>query len=457
MHQTTRAERNTTDRQRASAEQHQQPAIAAALQRREKMTTNNMEILQILGTGSFGRVWKVKKKETQELLAVKMIRFPGKNPERRLQETHILERRRHPNIVGFKDSFIANNLLWICMEYCEGSIKHLYKEAGAFSDHQIAFVCRETLKGLAYLHQMKVIHSDVKGDNIMVGRQGAIKIGDLGSGINFSDMDRRRNVSGTPHWMAPEVIVAVTKGPYNCLCDIWSLGITAIEMAEKKPPNTDMKVDRLFAERSSEHFKPPTLKAEKYRSEMFASFLKACLKEKAQNRPSAEELLSHTFVAQSHLSCSLLLELLDWLKQDLHPPASLEVDRPENQPPDQKEEEGKDCSRPQDSRNDVNLEDASRDAEPGIVSDVDLDSTSRLESPQQQEPQVTPKEGQEDPARQLPCSSDPPAQHEELVYRPPCAVPAERPRRRHRFRKRLTRLLNYIPKLFRRLSCYRNN
>ncbi|XP_028852245.1 mitogen-activated protein kinase kinase kinase kinase 2-like [Denticeps clupeoides] len=288
MHQ-TRAERNTTDRQRASAEQHQQPAVEAALQRREKMTTNNMEILQILGTGSFGRVWKVKNKETQELLAVKMIRFPGKNPERRLQETHILERCHHPNIVGFKDSFIVNNLLWICMEYCKGSIKHLYKEAGAFSDHQIAFVCRETLKGLAYLHQMKVIHSDVKGDNIMVGRQGAIKIGDLGSGINFSDMDRRRNVSGTPHWMAPEVIVAVTKGPFNCLCDIWSLGITAIEMAEKKPPNTDMKVDRLFAEISSEHFKPPTLKAEKYRSEMFASFLKACLKKKAQNRPSAEE------------------------------------------------------------------------------------------------------------------------------------------------------------------------
>lgn len=219
---------------------------------------------------------------------------------------------RHPNIVEFFGSYWRRDKLWICMEYCGGgSMQDIYHITGPLSEPQIAFVCRETLKGLNYLHCMGKMHRDIKGANILLTEEGDVKLADFGVSAQITaTINKRRSFIGTPYWMAPEVAAVERKGGYNQQCDIWAVGITAIELAELQPPMFDLHPMRALFLMSKSGFKPPTLKEKNKWSPQFHHFIKTALTKNPKKRPPADRLLLHSFVS-GLLGRKLMRELLE--------------------------------------------------------------------------------------------------------------------------------------------------
>ncbi|XP_028989173.1 mitogen-activated protein kinase kinase kinase kinase 2 isoform X2 [Betta splendens] len=205
-----------------------------------------------------------------------------------------------------------NTKLWICMEYCGGgSLQDIYHVTGPLKEKQIAFVCRETLQGLYHLHETGKMHRDIKGANILLTERGDVKLADFGVAAEISaSVAKRKSFIGTPYWMAPEVAAVEKKGGYNHLCDIWAVGITAIELAELQPPMFDLHPMRALMLMSKSNFQPPRLKDKSKWSTGFQSFVKMSLIKSPRKRPSAETLLQHPFVTQL-LTRNLVIELLD--------------------------------------------------------------------------------------------------------------------------------------------------
>ncbi|XP_038132117.1 mitogen-activated protein kinase kinase kinase kinase 2-like isoform X3 [Cyprinodon tularosa] len=219
---------------------------------------------------------------------------------------------KHKNIVSYFGSYHRNTKLWICMEYCGGgSLQDMYQVTGPLKEKQIAFVCRETLQGLHHLHETGKMHRDIKGANILLTERGDIKLADFGVAAEISaSVAKRKSFIGTPYWMAPEVAAVEKKGGYNHLCDIWAVGITAIELAELQPPMFDLHPMRALMLMSKSSFQPPKLKEKAKWSAGFHSFVKMALNKNPRKRPSAETLLQHPFVTQL-LTRNLIIELLD--------------------------------------------------------------------------------------------------------------------------------------------------
>jgi serine/threonine protein kinase len=183
------------------------------------------------------------------------------------------------------------------MEFCGGgSLQDIYNVTGPLSESQIAYVCRETLKGLHYLHSMGKMHRDIKGANILLTDEGDVKLADFGVSAQITaTLAKRKSFIGTPYWMAPEVAAVERKGGYNQQCDIWAVGITAIEFAELQPPNFNLHPMRALFIMSKSGFKPPTLKDKDKWSSNFHSFIKIALTKNPKKRPSADKLLEHQF------------------------------------------------------------------------------------------------------------------------------------------------------------------
>uniref|UniRef100_UPI003AAEC9AB mitogen-activated protein kinase kinase kinase kinase 1 n=1 Tax=Centroberyx gerrardi TaxID=166262 RepID=UPI003AAEC9AB len=232
------------------------------------------------------------------------------------QEIVIVKSCKHRNIVAYYGSYIRANKLWICMEFCGGgSLQDIYHVTGALSEPQIAYICREMLQGLDYLHGQKKIHRDIKGANILLNDQGEVKLADFGISAQITaTLARRMSFIGTPYWMAPEVAAVEIKGGYNELCDIWSVGITAIELAELQPPLFDVHPLRVLFLMSKSGYQPPKLKDKSKWSPMFYNFVKAMLVRNPKKRPSASKMLSQSFVTQSGLTQELTLDLLEKLR-----------------------------------------------------------------------------------------------------------------------------------------------
>ncbi|OTF72095.1 hypothetical protein BLA29_006961, partial [Euroglyphus maynei] len=221
---------------------------------------------------------------------------------------------RHPNIVAFFGSYLRRDKLWICMEYCGGgSLQDIYHCTGPLSEDQIAYVIRETLKGLHYLHSVGKIHRDVKGANILLTEGGDVKLADFGVSAQITaTISKRKSFIGTPYWMAPEVAAVERKGGYNHQCDIWAIGITAIELAELQPPMFDLHPMRALFLMSKSNFKPPTLKDKARWSPEFHQFVKMALTKNPKKRPSAEQLILHRFLfPRPELTRELIKELLE--------------------------------------------------------------------------------------------------------------------------------------------------
>ncbi|CAN0896396.1 Serine/threonine-protein kinase 1 [Linum grandiflorum] len=204
--------------------------------------TIKYELLNELGKGSYGAVYKARDLRTSELVAIKVISLSeGEEGYEEIRgEIEMLQQCSHPNVVRYLGSYQGEEYLWIVMEYCGGgSVADLMNVTEeALEENQIAYICREALKGLAYLHSIFKVHRDIKGGNILLTEQGEVKLGDFGVAAQLTrTMSKRNTFIGTPHWMAPEVI---QESRYDGKVDVWALGVSAIEMAEGLPPRSSV-------------------------------------------------------------------------------------------------------------------------------------------------------------------------------------------------------------------------
>ncbi|XP_026454750.1 serine/threonine-protein kinase pakF-like isoform X3 [Papaver somniferum] len=291
--------------------------------RKYPIGNEHYELYEEVGQGVSASVYRAICIPNNEIVAIKIIDFERHNSDlaniSREAQTMILV--DNPNVLRAYCSFVSDHNLWVVMPFMEGgSCLHILKSAypDGFKESVIATILREILKGLEYLHQHGHIHRDVKAGNILVDARGAIKLGDFGvSACLFDSGDRQRTRNtfvGTPCWMAPEVMEQLNG--YDFKADIWSFGITALELAHghapfsKYPP---MKVLLMTLQNA-----PPGLDYERDKkfSKSFKNMIAQCLVKEPSKRPSARKLLKHPFFKQARSNdyiCRTLLEGLPTL------------------------------------------------------------------------------------------------------------------------------------------------
>ncbi|KAI5302657.1 hypothetical protein KEM56_000484 [Ascosphaera pollenicola] len=271
------------------------------------------QVLEELGSGSFGTVWKAIDRASGEVVAIKQIDLESSDDDIQeiQQEIAVLSSCASPYVTQYRGSFLRGHKLWIVMEYLGGGScldlvstsapPHEHSmivrltprklKPGVFSEAHIAIICRELLAGLDYLHAEGKIHRDIKAANVLLSQSGKVKLADFGVAAQLINIKSHRNTFvGTPFWMAPEVI---EQSGYDFKADIWSLGITAMEMAQGEPPRTQahpMKALFLIPKEPA-----PRLEGPNY-SHAFKDFVAQCLTKDPDHRPSARELLRHRFI-----------------------------------------------------------------------------------------------------------------------------------------------------------------
>ncbi|KAM9308116.1 myosin-IIIa [Gastrophryne carolinensis] len=292
--------------------------------------SDTWEIVETIGKGTYGKVFKVMNKKNGSKAAVKILDPFHEDIDEEIEaEYNILKALSdHPNVVKFYGMYFKKDVktgdqLWFVLELCNGGsvtelAKGLLKRGERMNEGIIAYILHEALMGLKHLHNHKTIHRDVKGNNILLTTDGGVKLVDFGVSAQLSNTRLHRNTSvGTPFWMAPEVIACEQQvdTTYDARCDIWSLGVTAIELGDGDPPLADLHPMRALFKIPRNP--PPTLRQPELWSAEFNDFIKKCLTKDFEKRPTVCDLLEHPFIRQiRHNERALQKQLMEFI--DIH-------------------------------------------------------------------------------------------------------------------------------------------
>ncbi|XP_064474850.1 myosin-IIIb-like isoform X2 [Ornithodoros turicata] len=267
---------------------------------------------RVVGEGTYGEVYAARDTYTDRMVAVKIMENIADNVEEMDEEHRVLrDLCAHPNIPTYFGIFFQpaatcreDDQVWFVMELCTGGsvtdlVQGLRRCGERLPERAIAYILRETMEALRFLHEHRCMHRDVKGHNILLTEHGHVKLVDFGVSSHLEETMGRRNTSvGTPYWMAPEVVACERQldYAYDIRCDVWSLGITGIELAEGEPPLADVHPMRALFQIPRNP--PPTLRQPSEWSDGFNAFLALCLIKDYEKRPLMAQLMAHPFIEQ---------------------------------------------------------------------------------------------------------------------------------------------------------------
>ncbi|XP_059168051.1 uncharacterized protein LOC131950038 isoform X2 [Physella acuta] len=256
---------------------------------------------RIVGNGTFGQVFIVKEKGADEEKYVgKEIRISNAKKDRaeNIVELDVLMKIKHPKIVSFYGYEQSQfNVIIFLENMSMGSIREFLKANGAFPEEKNRQYTRQILEGLKYLHGRSppIIHRDIKGANILLKDETSVKLTDFGLSKVIHSATNARSVHGTYYWMAPEIVSADEKNPYDVRADIWSVGCTVVEMATTVPPYNDLKPTQVIVALAKET--KPMYTLPESASNAMKQFLEQTFQINPASRPTAAELMDHIFVA----------------------------------------------------------------------------------------------------------------------------------------------------------------
>lgn len=258
------------------------------------------EKIECIGRGSFGEVYRGREVNTGKIVALKLVDLEKADEEIDVlqREIKVMSQISNPYVVQYHSSLMRGSTLWIVMEFMsEGSLKELLDVVGPFPEEAIATVMKALFRGLDYVHKGHKLHRDIKAANILISEHGDVKLADFGVAGQMTATIRQRNTFvGSPFWMAPEVI---QESMYDEKADIWSAGITGIELATGLPPYaTEHPYRALFFIPKND---PPRLDGPHF-SRVCKDFISLCLRKNPAERPSAEQLLTHAFLKKARAS-----------------------------------------------------------------------------------------------------------------------------------------------------------